>query len=58
MDGVEAWNNVKVIKDPAFVCLLLEWYNNRLVISSPFENGQKQSNGTLWPLTWVGDNED
>jgi hypothetical protein len=58
MDGDFAWSQAKSIDDPAFVSLLLEWYNGRLLASPPFDNGKQQDNATLWSVSVHGDNED
>ena len=58
MNGDVAWNFTKQIDDPAFVAVLLEWYNNRVVSAVPFDDGKTQANATLWPLNPLGDNED
>jgi hypothetical protein len=57
-NGDYAWNVIKTIEDPALMCFLFEWYNNHLIVSPPFDNGAKQDNATLWPLSPLGDNED
>ncbi|MHC4946243.1 MAG: hypothetical protein ACYTG7_24790 [Planctomycetota bacterium] len=58
MDGAFAWSPSKSVEDPAFVSLLLEWYNGRLLVTPPFDNGKQQDNATLWSVSVHGDNED
>ncbi|MBU0756029.1 MAG: hypothetical protein KJ645_12875 [Planctomycetes bacterium] len=58
MDGDLSWSGGKSIEDPAFVSLLMEWYNGRLMITPPFDNGIQQDNATLWNVSVHGDNED
>jgi hypothetical protein len=58
VDGDAAWTGAKSIDEPALLCVLFEWYNNRLLVQPAFDNGVKQNNATLWPTSPMGDNED
>ena len=57
-EGSYAWNVFKSIEDPALMCLMFEWYNDRIQITPPFDNGKKRNNATIWPIDPSGDNED